>query len=87
METRGNVKRIEIISGRNNHKMRDMGIGQMGRIVYGNSVGAFRDEIILRIYSGVVSLSDPINFWSNFREVEMDIELLPAGTLVTIEAQ
>ena len=57
----------------------DMKVGQLAKAVY---LG--EERIVLRTFSGWVSLSDPLVTWSLSSEVDFEVEILPKGTTVTL---
>lgn len=67
----------------NTGRMCDMmkAAGQLG-IIRDVDHPAYNGHIILRTYDYFVSLTDPSHTWSNVHNVNMLVEVLPAGTVV-----
>jgi len=59
----------------------EMMIGKIGRIASNTD---FQDEIVLRAYEVLVSLSCPENTWPVGEFPNMEIELLPKGTEIIL---
>jgi hypothetical protein len=57
--------------------------GQIGKLVSGTF---YVGKYLLRTYSGFVLLEDPGVTWTCF-SAEVRIELLPVGTLITLEIE
>lgn len=61
--------------------IKSMKIGQIGTFKYGNET-----VIGLRTYVGVVDLNRPSLTWPD-RDSDMEITLLPSGTIVEVKAE
>lgn len=63
-----------------NVTMQEMLVGDIGIL----KSGVHREEIILKTFSGVVSLTDPNNTWDSPVPSASSVEILPKGTILTI---
>lgn len=60
----------------------DLVEGQLAKVVEPSS---YVGEIVLRVYDGVVSLTDPEHIWS--LPTILEVEPLPKGTVVEITSE
>lgn len=56
-------------------------VGRLG-IIRDTSYPMYNGDIILRVYDSVISLTNPNNTWEDFRGNTLNVEVLPAGTIV-----
>lgn len=79
---------INVITPSKSTKVRDMKIGDIGRIVNHNN-GDYNDLIVLMTYSGLISLSNPNRTWCINPEnpYDIDVEIFPVGSEITIKVR
>lgn len=63
--------------------MSDMTIGQLGRI----TSPLYQGHIVYRTHSFAVSLTKPSTDWTNPAGNPLEVEILPAGTVITLEVE
>lgn len=56
-------------------------IGKLG-IIRDKNYPSYNGAIILRVYEAVISLTNPTDTWSEFHSNTINVEALPAGTIV-----
>jgi hypothetical protein len=57
-----------------------MNVGDIARVVD----SSYNGEIVIRVYDALVSLSHPNHTWSDPNNNSLEVELLPAGSVVKL---
>ena len=82
--------KLKSIQERKEDSMPTMKTGQVGLVV--NSSSPYKDHIILKVYDGFISLTEPKHTWRRDEGVSqvpfgLEIRILPKGTLITFEVE